>query len=67
MPNAPRTPQRSIRISDEEWLAAQAVAERRGEDVSAVIRTALRRYVRRNQNAAPDADGAPATRISNAR
>ena len=67
MPNAPRTPQRSIRISDEEWLAAQAVAERRGEDVSAVIRTALPRYAKRNQEATLDTYGAPGGRVSTAR
>jgi predicted transcriptional regulator len=47
--NAPKTPQRTIRICDEDWLAAQAIAKQRGEDASAVLRAALERYVKRNQ------------------
>lgn len=43
------TPRRTIRISDEEWEAAKEVAGERNEDVSAVIRAALRRYVKRHQ------------------
>lgn len=45
MPNAPRTPNRVIRIDNELWLAAQAEAGRRGETVSDAVRRALRRYV----------------------
>lgn len=40
------TAQRTIRITDELWEAAQAVAEERGESVSDVIRSALEEYVR---------------------
>jgi predicted DNA-binding protein len=39
------TPKRSIRIPDELWQAALAVAKRRGETLNAVIRAALERYV----------------------
>jgi hypothetical protein len=46
MPNAPRTPLRSIRVSDTLWKAAQDKAAERGESVSDVIRAALERYVR---------------------
>lgn len=47
VPNAPGTPRRTIRISDEMWAKAQAKAEERGEDLSAVLRAALERYVKR--------------------
>lgn len=46
MPNAPKTPNRVIRVDDELWRAAQARAGERGETVSEVVRRALRRYVR---------------------
>lgn len=42
------TPRRSIRIPDAEWHAAAAVAGRRGDNLSELIRAALRRYVARN-------------------
>ena len=41
--------QRTIRICDEDWLEAQHIAKRRGENVSAVLRAALERYVKRNE------------------
>lgn len=41
------TKQRSVRVPDHLWDAAQQVAEGRGEDLSAVIRQALERYVQR--------------------
>lgn len=41
------TPIRGVRVPDELWQAAQAKARERGEDVSAVIRAALERYVKR--------------------
>lgn len=41
------TPQRSIRIPDDEWKAAKAAADESGESLSDVIRAALRRYVAR--------------------
>lgn len=47
MPNAPKTPIRAVRVDDALWKAAKAVAERRGENLSDVIRQALVRYVKR--------------------
>lgn len=47
VPNTPGTPRRSIRVADALWDAAQAKAEAEGTDVSAVIRKALERYVKR--------------------
>jgi predicted DNA binding CopG/RHH family protein len=47
VPNQPKTPQRTVRISDELWSAAKAKAEERGDELSAVIRAALERYVKR--------------------
>lgn len=46
MPNAPKTPLRSIRVNDALWKAAQEKAAERGESVSDVIRAALERYVK---------------------
>lgn len=42
------TPQRSIRIPDDEWEAAKAAADERGETLSDVLRLALRRYTARH-------------------
>lgn len=50
MPNQPRTPARSIRIPDEMWNQAKAVAEARGEDVSVEVRAGLERYIKRNRH-----------------
>lgn len=47
MPNKPKTPIRTMRVSDELWEAAQVVAASRGESLSDVIRAALVRYVKR--------------------
>lgn len=48
VPNAPKTPQRTIRIPDKTWEAAKAAAEQRGDNLSEVIRKSLERYVKRN-------------------
>ena len=40
------TRHRTIRVPDDEWKAALAAAERRGENVTAAIRRFLRRYAR---------------------
>jgi purine-nucleoside phosphorylase len=45
------TTPRAIRISDELWQEAKAVAERRSETISDVVRVALELYI-----TAPDAD-----------
>lgn len=47
VPNTPGTPKRSIRVPDELWLAALEKAEQRDEDLSSVVRAALKRYVNR--------------------
>lgn len=49
MPNQPKTKIRGVRIPDDLWTEAQAVAAERGEDVSSVLRAALTRYVKRNR------------------
>ena len=46
MPNQPATPNRTMRIPDEEWEPALRIAADRGETVTDVVRRALRRYVR---------------------
>lgn len=45
VPNQPKTPRRTFRISDELYEAAQAKAEVNGETVSDVVRRALEGYV----------------------
>lgn len=45
MPNQPKTPTRTVRVSDELWHAALRVARDRNETVADVIRRALERYV----------------------
>lgn len=49
MPNKPRpgNPARAVRVEDELWDAALAIAAERGEALSDVMRDALRRYVKR--------------------
>lgn len=41
------TPRRSIRVEDELWQAATEAAEHRGENLSDVLREALRQYIDR--------------------
>lgn len=45
VPNQPKTPQRSVRVADELWLAAKAKAELEGQTVSDVVRQALEDYL----------------------
>ena len=40
-------PLRSVRVSDAVWIAAQAKADERNENLSEVIRKALERYASR--------------------
>lgn len=47
MPNQPKTPVRTIRVSDELWTAAAAKAEAKGETISDVVRRALLAYAKR--------------------
>jgi hypothetical protein len=52
MANQPRpgNPARAVRVEDELWDAAKAIAAERGEDLSAIMRDALRRYVKRHSS-----------------
>jgi hypothetical protein len=49
VPNQPKTKTRGFRIPDDEYAAAQAAAERKGETLTDVVRRALVAYVRRNK------------------
>ena len=44
MPNAPKTPTRTIRVSDDLWAAVQRKAARQGVTVTSVIVDALVAY-----------------------
>jgi predicted DNA binding CopG/RHH family protein len=45
MPNAPKTPTRTIRVSDELWTAVQRKAATAGITVTSIILAALNDYV----------------------
>lgn len=45
MPNQPKTTSRNVRVPDETWLPARAIAAERDETLSDVIRAALDEYV----------------------
>lgn len=45
MPNAPKTPTRTVRVSDELWLAAKEKAGLEGRTLTDVVIEALRDYV----------------------
>jgi predicted transcriptional regulator len=45
MPNAPKTPTRTIRVSDDIWLAVQKKAAIEQVTVTSVIVTALEDYI----------------------
>jgi predicted DNA binding CopG/RHH family protein len=45
VPNAPKTPTRTIRVSDDLWLAVQRKAAKEGVTVTSVILEALEQYV----------------------
>jgi len=44
-----KTPLRAIRIDDELWEAAQARAAAEGDNLSGVIRDALRQYINESE------------------
>lgn len=46
MPNQPKTPKRSVRVSDEIWQAVKEKAKKRGETITEVILRSLKRYLR---------------------
>jgi predicted DNA binding CopG/RHH family protein len=45
MPNAPKTPTRTIRVSDELWTAVQAKAADQGITVTSVVIEALEKFL----------------------
>jgi len=45
-----KTPLRAIRIDSELWESAQAKAAGQGENLSAIIRDALRVYIEQNED-----------------
>lgn len=47
MPNKPATPNRVVRVPDDLWDAAQAIADERGETMSDYVRRLIREDVRR--------------------
>ena len=44
-----KTPLRAIRIDDQLWEAAQTKAAEQGDNLSAIIRDALRVYIQENE------------------
>lgn len=46
VPNQPKTPRRTIRVSDELWSKAARRADEKGETLSEAIRKFLERYSR---------------------
>jgi LDH2 family malate/lactate/ureidoglycolate dehydrogenase len=45
MPNAPKTPTRTVRVPDELWLAAQKEAAKQGVTVTSVLLDALEKFI----------------------
>ena len=45
-----KTPLRAIRVESELWEAAQAKAAKKGDNLSAIIRDALRTYTQENED-----------------
>jgi predicted DNA binding CopG/RHH family protein len=45
MPNAPKTPTRTIRVSDDLWTAVQKKAATQGVTVTSIIIAALEKYL----------------------
>jgi len=45
MPNAPKTPTRTIRVSDELWTTVQAKAAEEKVTVTSIIIDALQKYI----------------------
>ena len=50
MPNAPKTPTRTIRVDDELWHAVQAQAQIDGITVTSIIIDGLLRYLKDTRN-----------------
>jgi len=47
VPNRPKTPVRSVRVSDQIWSVLKRIARSRGETVTSVVVSALREYAER--------------------
>lgn len=47
MPNAPKTPARQMRISDEDWADFETAAKATGDDRATVVRQFIQWYIRR--------------------
>jgi predicted DNA binding CopG/RHH family protein len=45
MPNAPKTPTRTIRVPDELWLAVQKEAAKQGITVTSILLEAMEKFV----------------------
>lgn len=45
MPNAPKTPTRTIRVSDELWLAVQKEAAKQNITVTSILIDAMEKFV----------------------
>jgi predicted DNA binding CopG/RHH family protein len=50
MPNAPKTPTRTIRVPDDLWLAVQKKAKKEGITVTSIIIKALEDYLKEVDN-----------------
>jgi predicted DNA binding CopG/RHH family protein len=50
MPNAPKTPTRTIRVADDLWLSVQKKAALEGVTVTSVIITALESYIKKDES-----------------
>jgi len=46
IPNAPKTPTRTIRVSDDIWFAVQKKAAKEGVTVTSVIIASLEKYIK---------------------
>lgn len=60
MPNQPKTPNRAIRISDEDWADLRASADASGSDRTKVINQFIRWYLRRPGAKLPERPERPA-------
>lgn len=52
-----KTPHRTVRVPDEVWVPAVALAAERGESVSQVVRDALVAYITQPPHESPAATG----------
>lgn len=50
MPNAPKTPHRTIRVPDDVWTAAQQRAKAEGRNLSELIREWLTDYAKDSED-----------------